>query len=255
MGELLLILLSPFVGSFLGVLVDRLPRGEDVLFTPSYCRSCGLGLRPWQLLPLVSFALARGRCGGCGTPIPPILLYLEITALGAAILTVIAGGDLLTLWLTALFLWLLLALAVCDALWLRLPDPLVLALALVSLGLAMLPGGLGLQEALIGAVLGVGSFWILRWTYQKLRRREGLGFGDVKLMAGLGAFAGGWDLPLLVLIGATATLLWGAVKHLRTARDMAGHQVSAETPLPFGSALCAAAAILWLLRAAHLLPS
>lgn len=250
--SLFLIVLAPAVGSFLAVLVDRLPRGEDVLRQPSACRTCGQRLRAWDLVPVLSFVWLRGRCRHCQAALPPGLIYVEILATGAAVLAVIAGrapGEIL---LSSLFLWLLLALAACDLRWMRLPDVLVAALFATSLGWASagaLPS-VGLEAALLGAVLGSGSFWALRLGYQALRGREGLGLGDVKLMAGLGAFAGPWDLALLVLLAALMALAAALMVRWRAAS--AGP--FALMALPFGTALCGAGFLLWLLRVGGLLP-
>lgn len=245
---LFLILLGPAMGSFLALLADRLPRGEDVIRRPSACRACGarLGLR--DLLPLVGFVLAGGRCRSCGAVIPPWLLYSEILATGAGLLAVLAGGPAPDMALNALFLWLLLGLGLTDLLWFRLPDLMTGALCLVAGTMALRPGAMGGEMALLGAALGVGSFLALRLGYRALRGREGLGLGDVKLMAGLGAFAGAFDLALLVLLAALLGLAGGLVGHLR--RPGASLRRRA---IPFGSALCAAGALLWLARATALL--
>ena len=252
---LLFLLLAPAVGSFLGVLADRLARGEDVLRQPSACRSCGRRLGGLDLLPLVSFLASRGRCRHCGARIPPWLFYIELLALGAAVLALAAGGGPGAVLPACLFLWLLLALGVSDILWLRLPDVLTACLFLLVLGWIWLDAGGGdmarydLGWALLGAALGSGSFLMIRIGYRALRGREGLGLGDVKLMAPLGAFAGPLDLPLLVLIGALLALLGGLLSGPKPRQGPLRFQA-----LPFGTALCAAAALLWGLRAAHLLP-
>lgn len=255
---LFLLLFAPALGSFLGVLVDRLPRGEDVLRAPSRCRACGrrLGLR--DLLPILSFVWTRGRCRHCGAAIPPWSLYLELLATGAAVLALAAGGGAVTLLLSCLFLWLLLALAFCDLIWLRLPDGLTLALAVLVVIWAGLGGRQDLGLALLGAGLSSGSFLALRLLYRQLRHREGLGLGDVKLMAGLGGFAGVFDLPLLVLIAAllalAAGLARGGLARRRSTAGRASQIPFGQQALPFGAALCGAAALLWLMRALGGLP-
>ncbi|WP_150297507.1 prepilin peptidase [Salipiger aestuarii] len=250
LSTLLPLLLAPCVGSFLAVLADRLPRGEDVVTRPSACRACGARLGPADLVPVLSFCLRRGHCGTCAAPIPSWLLYVEIAATGLAALAVAAGGGAVQVWVSLLWLWLLLALGVADARAFRLPDVLVLALcAVAAAGMALVgapiwpPPG----QALAGALLGSGAFLTLRLGYRALRGREGLGLGDVKLMAGLGAFAGPFDLPLVVLMAALGGLA-GAVSWRRA-------RLRRHLKLPFGSALCAAAGLLWLLRAAHLVPT
>lgn len=238
----LIVLVSPAIGSFLAVLIDRLPRGEDVVRQPSACRTCQVRLRPLHMVPLVSFMLQRGRCQACDTVIPPWVFYVELLCLGAGVLAVLRGGDPLNVVLSAIFLWLLVALAIGDLLWFRLFDLLTGALAVVAFALAISPQGIGLADAIWGAVLGAGSFWALRLAYAAIRHREGLGLGDVKLMLGLGAFSGPYDLPLVVLIGALAALGGVMIQRLRH-----GGALAADRPLPFGAALCAAGGVLWLI--------
>ncbi|MEO0744332.1 MAG: prepilin peptidase [Pseudomonadota bacterium] len=224
--------LGPFVGSFVGVLVDRLPLGRDVVFAPSACAACGTRLGWRDLMPVLSFARTRGRCRHCGAGIAPHLLYLELTAAGFGLLAVLAGGAPGHVLLTAVMLWLLLALAACDLSMFRLPDPLNATLLAVVLLRAPDP-----VAALWGGAAGVAAFALLRIGYARLRGREGLGLGDVKLMAGLGALSGVALLPHLVLGGALLALA-GAL--------LSGRGLRARTPLPFGTALCASAFGLWL---------
>jgi leader peptidase (prepilin peptidase)/N-methyltransferase len=231
----LLVLISPALGSFLGVLIDRLPRGHSVVRPRSACRTCHTTLGPADLIPLMSFAALRGRCRHCGAAIPPWLLYTEIAATGAAVLAVIAGQTPLEMGLFALVLWLLWALAVSDLLHFRLPDPLTAALLLTALAVALVAGDV--ITALIGGTFGAGSFLLLRWGYSAIRNREGLGLGDVKLMAGLGALVGPWDLPLMVLVAAVLALM-------AAAASPGGWR--AHRALPFGTALTAAGALVWL---------
>jgi leader peptidase (prepilin peptidase)/N-methyltransferase len=251
---LLLLLLSPAVGSFLNVLIDRLPRGESILWPGSTCRSCDtrLGLR--DLLPVVSFLLARGRCRHCGAVIPAWHLYVELAAIGLAILALALAGPLAAITLTALTGWLLLALILCDLLWFRLPDGLTAALLLAALAWAGLvqmgqippPAHLllpqTLSEALVGGGIGCVSFWLIRICYQHIRGRQGLGLGDVKLMAALGSLVGPWLLPHLVLAAALMALAAALVTTLRRQRRLSG-----TSALPFGAALSLAAALIWLL--------
>ncbi|MEP2152871.1 MAG: A24 family peptidase [Roseobacter sp.] len=138
-----------------------------------------------------------------------------------------------------MFFWLLLALAVSDLLWFRLPDFLNASLALTAFALAALPGGNG-WEAVWGAIIGFGAFFAIRFFYQILRGREGLGFGDVKLMIGLGAFIGPVMLSWLIFLAASATL---AIALLRQANRNGG--LTGSTQMPFGAALCAAAFAIW----------
>lgn len=233
----LLMLLAPAAGSFLGVLVDRLPRGEDVVRAPSRCRTCKtrLGLR--DLVPLLSYPLLGGRCRHCGAALPGWLWLMEIAATGLALLAVLRGGTDWQVWTSALLLWLLLALAASDMIRFRLPDALTAALAALCLGAALAQGTL--LAALGGGLIGAGAFLALRAGYGALRGREGLGLGDVKLMAGLGALTGAQMLPLLVLVAASGALIAALVSRRSLRGDLA---------LPFGAALAAAGGLLWLME-------
>lgn len=245
----LLLLLSPAVGSFLNVVIDRLPRGESLIRPGSTCRSCQTRLGARDLLPVLSYLISRGRCRHCGGAIAPWHLYVELAAVGVAVLALALGGSGVEMALSALILWLLLALALCDLLWFRLPDLLTGMLALAALGWALLtpppihpllPWSPG--EALAGGLIGAAAFWVIRILYYLLRRRQGLGLGDVKLMVGLGALCGPWLLPHLVLAAALLALACALGPVLMRRR-----RLRRTHPLPFGAALSAAAALIWLL--------
>lgn len=241
---LLLLMAGPFVGSFLGVLADRLPRGQSVVWGRSECRKCGQTLAILDLLPILSFAVRRGRCAHCGAPIPAWLLYMEIGASGAAVIAVIVAPSVVVAWVWALWLWILIALTATDMTRFRLPDLLTFVLLCTALILAILPVGIGLSAAIWGALAGAGSFAVIRWGYRVLRQRDGLGLGDVKLMAGLGAWAGLYDLPLLVLLAALGALAGGVM----FAAFGNGQGTLATRSLPFGAALCVSAMVLWVIR-------
>ncbi|WP_204115942.1 prepilin peptidase [Shimia biformata] len=246
LASVLILLCGPVAGSFIGLLADRLPRGEPVGMTRSACRDCGarLGLR--DLVPILSFIALRGRCRHCGATLPGWLLLTEIAATGLALWAVLAGMSAgmppALVGLVALVLWLLLALALTDLLWLRLPDLLTGALLVLALVLAIAGHGPPVLMALLGAGIGGGSFWLIRVTYRTLRGREGLGLGDVKLMAGIGALLGPFAIPLVVLVAAASLLAVAGLRHLTgTAR------LSATAPLPFGAALAGAAGLVFVL--------
>lgn len=224
------VLIGPFVGSFIGVLVDRLARGADVVAAPSACQTCGTRLRVVDLVPILSFLTSQGRCRHCGVRLPGWLLSLELLAGALGIIAVMAGDGLIG----AVILWLLLALGAVDAAVFRLPNVLVAALLL-----AVLLRAPDLTQALIGGALGSGIFALIRWVYGAVRGREGMGLGDVKLMAPLGALVGPLLLPQLVLLAAG--LAFAGALILRRS----GEALTAATPLPFGTALCASAFLLW----------
>ena len=241
-ADILLLIASPAIGSFLALLADRLPRGEDFVKKPSACRSCKRNLGLPDLVPIASFAWSRGTCRHCGARIPAWLLYMEITSVGLAVISVILGHGAIETWVTALFLWVLLTLIATDLLWFRLPDILTALLFVLVMFLSWQTGHPSVSEAVSGAVIGSGAFLVLQIGYKALRGREGLGTGDVKLMAGLGAALGPWNLPLMLLIASLAALASTVADSLVSRRPM-----TATRPLPFGASLAAATGFLWCL--------
>ncbi len=252
-----LVLIGPAIGSFLAVLVDRLPRGEDVVRARSRCRSCAAHLSARDLIPLVSYVFNRARCRHCGAQIPRWIWIMEVAALASTV-TVIAlwvphssllfGYEIFVIGLDSTLFWVLLTLIATDLRWMRLPDVLTASLLVLALSRSALlwPSAAfflapGPQNAMIGAVLGAGSFALVRLLYHALRGREGLGLGDVKLMAGLGALVGADQIAILVLLAALLTLAAAGLTRLRS------EPLSATTAFPFGAALASAALVLWAL--------
>ncbi len=239
--DILLLLLAPAVGSFLGVLALRLPAGQDVVRQASACDHCRQVLSWRDLVPLLSWLALGGKCRHCATPIPVVLPLLEAGAVFLALLAIWRMPSDVQALTGAGFLWCLLVLFVIDLTHFRLPDVLTGTVFVLGCLLAVLDPWRGLNSALIGAIAGAGSFWLIRIAYARLRGREGLGMGDVKLMAGLGAGLGAQALPLLVLLAALGALVWAGAQALRQNTSL-----QARTALPFGSFLCLAAGILLL---------
>ncbi|MDI3280493.1 MAG: prepilin peptidase [Bacillota bacterium] len=231
-------------GSFLNLCADRLPRGESLLWPRSHCEGCGRSLGVWDLLPVLSFVLSRGRCRYCGRALPWRYPAVEAaTALLFALLALKyglapAGAHL------ALFAALLVLIFVLDLEGGYIPDLLTLpgmalgvggggAVALLTSGAAgVLPA---VKGALLGLLAGGGSLFCLR-----LASRGGVGWGDVKLLGMIGAFLG-WPGALLVLFGAA---LAGSLVGLA---GIAAGRLRWRDPLPFGPFLSTAALLFVLL--------
>ena len=143
--------------------------------------------------------------------------------------------------LTCFVLWCLLALFICDAQWFRLPDVLTFLLLILALSLALISPNLHIFDALIGAIAGSLSFWLIRTGYYILRKREGLGLGDVKLMAGIGATVGWENIAFVTLLAALAGLIWMILQNKQQTAALQG-----KAALPFGCFLCFAAVIVWM---------
>jgi len=238
-GWLWPVVLAPFVGSFLGVLVTRLPTGAPVVIGRSVCDACGRRLGIVDLVPLLSWLVLRGKCRSCRQPIDWLLPTIELAAI-AVPLWASLPEDAPPLWPSALLGWALLALAAIDARHLLLPDALTLPLIPAGLGIAWLTEPDRLVADLYGTILGFLVLEGLRLVYRRLRGREGLGFGDVKLLAAAGAWVG-WDgLPSVLAIAALSGLAVAALLSLR------GTKLTATSKLAFGPYLCLGLWLVWL---------
>lgn len=233
---LFLLVTGAAMGSFLALWAERLPHDEGVVRRGSHCRDCGARIGWRDLVPVLSWLWLGGRCRACGAQVPRWLFYAELGGVALASAAILMATSPATMALGALWLWLLMGLALCDLTALRLPDPLNAALLATGLALGALGPELG--AALIGAGVGAGVFLAIRLCYAALRGREGLGLGDVKLMAGIGAGLGWQALPLVALLAALAAL--GMTLVLRRG------PVARDAEIPFGAYLCGAAALVWI---------
>jgi leader peptidase (prepilin peptidase)/N-methyltransferase len=233
------VLLAPFIGSFLGVLILRLPAGRPVVLARSRCDGCGHQLGARDLIPLASYLLARGRCRHCGQPIGRFAVLIELAA------TVLAGWATATLtdhavWAGCLFGWTLLTAAWIDLRTMRLPDVLTLPLLLAGLMRTGLTDLDGLTDHALAAALGYLLLSGVARAYRRLRGRDGLGLGDAKLLAAIGAWTGLSALPAVLLLAACLGLIAAA------AARCLGKTMTASTAIPFGPFLSLAGWLLWL---------
>lgn len=228
------------IGSFVATLVLRWEQDQSVTKGRSRCDSCGTELKAGDLIPLLSFVWQHGRCRYCRAAIDPFHWHVELmmALIGAAAFAfqppLHAAG-----WLA--LGGLLCALALLDARNLWLPDRLTALLAISGLAAGSMLAATSINDALIGLCVGYASLAVIAFTYRRLRGHEGLGGGDAKLLAGLGAWFGWQAITPIVLAATIGALIWVAVQHLR------GHNLNAQTALPLGTFLCLAAVPAWLM--------
>lgn len=257
------LILGLLIGSFLNVVVYRLPlmmqrdwqaQAREILELPSEpatgtfnlilpnsrCPHCGHEIRPWENIPVLSYLALRGKCSSCKAPIGKRYPLVE---LACGLLSAYVAWHFGFGWQTAgmlLLTWGLLAMSLIDADHQLLPDALVLPL--LWLGLIANYFGLfaSLEDALWGAIGGYLSLWSVYWLFKLVTGKEGMGYGDFKLLAMLGAW-GGWQvLPLTILLSSLVGAVLGVIMlRLRNAET--------STPIPFGPYLAIAgwSALLW----------
>ena len=219
--------LGLIVGSYLNVLAHRLPRGISTVTPRSRCPACGAAIRARDNLPVVSWLLLRGRCRDCGAPIPARYPLVEaVTGLAFAGAVARFGFGLEAL-VAAVLCALLVALAAIDVEHLLLPDRLTLPGIALGLGAQLVVSGGSLARGLSGALVGAGILLVLAGAWQLLRGVEGMGLGDVKMLAMIGAFLGLGGVMVTLVLG---TLLGSVAGLALVARGRGTMQLQ----LPFG---------------------
>lgn len=231
------LILAPIIGSFMGTLILRLPEERPVVAARSACDRCGHTLGMRDLVPLVSYLLARGRCRYCGQPIGSFVLWIELAAIGVALWTLLAG---VPVWAGCVLGWTLLTLAWIDARTMLLPDVLTLPLLAAGLFVTWLDEPADLAEHAAAAALGYAALYGIAWGYRRLRGRDGLGLGDAKLLAALGAWIGAVQLPWVLFLAACLGLAAAGVS------SVLGRRMTAATAIPFGPFLALAGWLIWL---------
>ena len=241
-------------GSFLNVVVHRLPlmlsrqwRAEalelldiapparprfDLMLPRSHCAHCNVPIRVLDNIPVASWLALRGRCRHCAVPIS--VRYPLVELAGAVLLLAVLHRWGLTPVAACHYalLMALLALALMDFDTLLLPDQITLPLLWLGMIVAAaLPGATSLVEAVYGAVGGYLLLWLFYWAHRLLTGREGMGYGDFKLLAALGAWLGWRAILPIVLVASTVGVLYAVVGLLRGTSDR-------DTPIPFGTFLC-----------------
>ena len=246
--------LGLLLGSFLGVVITRGPviwglidapadaREMSLAWPPSHCPQCDAKLSPLDLIPLLGFAMTRGRCRKCEAPISRLYPTAEALCGLGGVFAALLFADAMSAVAALFFFTLLVGLAAIDHRTGYLPD--ALTMPLLTLGLASGAGGLfvSADAAILGWVAGWGSLALLAFLYRTVRGREGLGGGDAKLLGAGGAFLGPLALPMVLLVAAAAALLTVAIARRG--------EVSGADELRFGPWLAGAIALIFVVKSA-----
>ena len=243
------LILGLMVGSFLNVVIHRLPkmlelgwrqqcaelRGEEAAAGPTYnlivprsaCPHCHHAISAWENIPIVSYLLLRGKCKGCGAAISPRYPIIEAIS---GMLCAYAAWHFGFGWAAAgalLLIWALLALTAIDFDTQLLPDDITLPLLWAGLLFNLSGTFTNLHSAMLGAVFGYLALWSVFWLFKLATGKEGMGYGDFKLLAALGAWMGWQMLPLIILLSSAVGAVVG-ITLIVAARH--GRNV----PIPFG---------------------
>lgn len=221
------------IGSFLNVCIHRLPRGESVVSPGSHCGACGVPIRWFDNLPVLSYLMLRGKCRACGASFSARYLIVELitAAIFAMNAAVFPPEPLLVVRL--IFAAMLIALFFIDLEHQLLPDAITLPGVVMGL-VASVWLAPGVMASAAGAALGAAILLAIRWVWKRATGVDGMGLGDVKMLAMTGAFLG-WEQVWLVLFVASLT---GAIVGVAIAAMGRG---SMKTRLPFGTFLAVAA--------------
>ena len=266
-GDLLVLialtaLLGRVVGSFLNVVCLRLPlmmerewRAQcaeiagtptadeeplNLAFPPSRCPQCGHVIRAWENIPVISYLFLKGRCSGCQVKISARYPVVEATC---GLLSAVVTWHFDATWQCAaalVFTWALLTLAIIDFDTQLLPDDITLPLLWAGLLLSLGNVFVSVESAVIGAVAGYLTLWTVYWLFKLATGKEGMGYGDFKLLAALGAWLGWQALPQIILLSAVSGAAFGIAMMLFRGRDR-------QIPIPFGPYLATAGwiSLLW----------
>ena len=228
--------LGAIVGSFLNVVIHRYPREESIVFPPSKCPHCGTHIKPWDNVPILAYLWLLGRCRACRAPISPRYPLVELANALFYLAIFLRTGLTWGFIPIAALVSMTICLIYIDLEIQILPD--VIDLPGVAIGLLAGAAGLGalypelmlartLTESIIGAAAGAGVLLAIGLTYKLIRKVEGMGLGDVKMMAMLGAVVG-WEplFPLFLLASVTGAVI-GVVVAMRSAARM-------QVAIPFG---------------------
>ena len=249
----LLVLIGLLVGSFLNVVILRLPKSleyqwksqcrellevesegtrldtpPNIVFPPSHCPECQTPLRWWQNLPLVSYILLKGKCHSCHKPIPLRYPIIETLSAGLTLATGFIFPQIEILPWALTLIWLLIAMSIIDFDTHLLPDVLTLPLMWLGLLFSLTAGSFTTpQDAIIGAVAGYMALWLLYQAHYFLTKKHGMGYGDFKLLAAAGAWLGWQKLPFVLLIAAVSGLIIALLLMLLKNRRV-------DEPISFG---------------------
>lgn len=243
-GAIFFFVLGSLLGSFANVIVLRLPRNESIVLPRSYCEDCKHPLAWYFNIPIFSWLMLRGKCHYCGARFSVQYLLVELLmAFLFSALYLFVGWS----WLLLEYLIFFFGLVVCcfiDLKHMILPDVFTLSGIVVGLVGALLNPDRQVVDSIIGIVVGGGFLWLVAYLYWHLRHQEGLGGGDIKLLAWMGAVLGWKAIPFIILVASCFGSIIGLIIAIKERKGL-------MTAIPFGPYLVVAA-MLYVFAGKHL---
>jgi leader peptidase (prepilin peptidase)/N-methyltransferase len=215
------------VGSFLNVCIFRLPKGESIVFPPSHCTRCDYKIRFYDNIPIISYLLLGGKCRSCREPISVQYPVVELLNGLLAVSLFIKFGPTLTFAVLFLLCAALVVITFIDLEHQIIPDVISLSGIVVGFACSFFLPWLGWFDSLTGILLGGGSLLLVAYGYQLLTGKEGMGGGDIKLLAMLGAFLGWRSVPFIIFAASLAGSVIGVSVMLAKGKD-------SKLAIPFG---------------------
>ncbi len=227
MEYLLAFLFGAIIGSFLNVCIFRLPAGQSIVAPASRCPACGTPLRPRDNIPILSYLLLRGRCRACHNPISARYPAVEALTGLLFVLLLYRIGPLPVIAVYASFVAALIVVSFIDLDHQIIPDVISLPGIVIGLVLSAIGYGPGLFDSAVGILVGGGLLYAVAVGYHALTGREGMGGGDIKLLAMIGAFLGWKNALVTLVLGSLGGALIGILLILLRGGD-------SKVPIPFG---------------------
>jgi leader peptidase (prepilin peptidase) / N-methyltransferase len=223
------------LGSFLNVVIYRLPRGESVVVGRSHCPACSTLIKPWFNVPVLGYLMLRGKCRDCGVSISPRYPMVEMLTSALVLLAAGYSADFTEFAVKSVIIMAMIVITFIDLDHRIIPD--AITLPGILLGLMVCPWlGVGRIDAVIGVAAGAGFFLMIHYIYKAVRGISGMGGGDIKMAAMLGAWLGWPGVLLTILFGS----FLGTIAGTAVIAAGRGH---GRTALPYGTFLAPAAVV------------
>ncbi len=226
------------IGSFLNVVIYRLPREKSIISPPSSCPECGKKIRWYENIPIISYIFLRGKCSSCGTRISLRYPFVEFLTGIFSSLTYVKWGLSLDTFFCFIFLSLIIAVIFIDIDFKIIPDEINLLGFISGIIYSFFRTDFSILDSIIGAFVGAGFLFLIAYFYLKVKKIEGLGFGDVKLLAFVGTYLGWFGSLFTIFFGSLLGAIVGIGYSLLSKGKYEG-----KLEIPFGPFLGIAAVI------------